>query len=144
MLQRRLKFTFALVAIMFVGIFMYAQINKNSFATEEISNKFIGWGIKRNDNHMQPDLGSENKMLIDKYGGIAIGNKDSKSVYLTFDLGYEAGYTETILNTLKENDITATFFITAHYLNTSTDLVKKMIENGNIVGNQSPHTLMEL
>ena len=66
-----------------------------------------------------------------------MGNKEKKYVYLTFDEGYEAGYTERILETLKENEITATFFITAHYLNTQEELVKKMIENGNIVGNHT-------
>lgn len=137
MLKKRLKLTFGLIAIMFIGIFSYTQINNSIFATEGLSDKFIGWGIKRNDNHNQPDLGAENKKLIDKYEGIAMGNKDSKNVYLTFDLGYEAGYTDSILSTLKENNVTAAFFITAHYLNTSPDLVKKMIENGNIVGNHT-------
>lgn len=68
---------------------------------------------------------------------MCLGNKEKKYVYLTFDEGYEAGYTERILETLKENEITATFFITAHYLNTQEELVKKMIENGNIVGNHT-------
>lgn len=68
---------------------------------------------------------------------MCLGNKEKKYVYLTFDEGYEAGYTEKILETLKENEITATFFITAHYLNTQEELVKKMIENGNIVGNHT-------
>ena len=51
-------------------------------------NKKICWGIKRNDNHEQPDLGKENKELIDKYNGIAMGSKEKKYIYLTFDLGY--------------------------------------------------------
>ena len=57
----------------------------------QLSNKKIGWGIKRNDNHEQPDLGSNNRTLIEQYNGIAIGNKDDKYVYLTFDEGYAAG-----------------------------------------------------
>lgn len=102
-----------------------------------LSTKKIEWGIKRNNNHEQPDLGTVNKKIIDEAKGIAMGNKESKKVYLTFDLGYEAGYTDKILDTLKANDVTATFFITAHYLNTNEDLVKKMIENGNDVGNHT-------
>ena len=43
-----------------------------------LSNKKIGWGIKRNDNHNQPDLGAENKRLIDKYNGMAMGNNEEK------------------------------------------------------------------
>lgn len=66
-----------------------------------------------------------------------MGNKDSNFIYLTFDLGYEAGYTEQILDVLKENNVKAAFFITGHYLNTNTDLVKRMIEEGHIVGNHT-------
>ena len=83
-----------------------------------LSNKKIGWVIKRNDNHEQPDLGSNNKKLIDENEDIAMGNKEDKFVYLTFDEGYEAGYTPQILDVLKENYVKAAFFITGHYLNT--------------------------
>lgn len=102
-----------------------------------LSNKKIGWGIKRNDNHSQPDLGANNKKLIEQYNGIAIGNSEEKNVYLTFDEGYEAGYTPQILDTLKENDVKATFFITAHYVNSQPDLVKRMIDEGHIIGNHT-------
>lgn len=106
-------------------------------STSTLSNQKIGWGIKRNDNHEQPDLGSKNKSLLDKYEGIAMGNSGKPCVYLTFDEGYEAGYTERILETLKNNNVTATFFITAHYVNTQSELIQKMIDNGNIIGNHT-------
>ena len=98
-----------------------------------LSNKKIGWGIKRNNNHDQPDLGKTNKELLEKYDGIAMGNDKDKYVYLTFDEGYEAGYTEKILDVLKENDVKAAFFITGHYSNTAGDLVQRMIDEGHIV-----------
>ena len=75
--------------------------------------------------------------IIDTYEGIAMGNKYSKYVYLTFDNGYEAGYTPKILAVLKENQVPATFFITAHYLNTASDLVKQMIDEGHTIGNHT-------
>ncbi len=109
---------------------------------ETMSNQKIEWGIKRNNNHNQPDLGSKNKKIIDENNGIAMGNKESKNVYLTFDEGYEAGYTEKILETLKQNNVKAAFFITAHYVNTNPDLVQKMIDEGHIVGNHTPKYLM--
>ena len=71
-----------------------------------------------------------------------MGNNEDKNIYLTFDLGYEAGYTENILNVLKEKNVSATFFITAHYLNTASDLVERMINEGHIVGNHTPISLM--
>lgn len=102
-----------------------------------LSNQKIGWGIKRNDNHTQPDLGATNKKLIEQYNGIAMGNSEKNSIYLTFDAGYEAGYTEKILDALKEKNVVATFFITAHYLNTAPELVERMINEGHIVGNHT-------
>lgn len=104
---------------------------------ELLPNSKIGWGIKRSDNHEQPDIGSKNKEIMDKYQGIYMGNKDKKTVYLTFDLGYEAGYTSKILEVLKNNDVKVTFFITAHYVNTQADLVKQMIDEGHIIGNHT-------
>lgn len=106
-------------------------------ANTVLSNKKIGWGIKRNNNHEQPDLGSKNIKILTENNGIAMGNSQSKKIYLTFDEGYEAGYTPQILKTLKENNVKAAFFITAHYLNTSPDLVKQMIDEGHIV--RKPH-----
>ncbi len=116
------------------------QVSSNT----SLSNTKIGWGIKRAKNHEQPELGSQNLKLMEKYNGIAMGNKDEKYVYLTFDEGYEAGYTDKILSVLKANEVEATFFITAHYLNTQPDLVKRMIDDGHIVGNHIPLTLMAL
>lgn len=102
-----------------------------------LDTKKVEWGIRRIDNHEQPDLGSKNKKLIDESEDIAIGNKEEKYVYLTFDEGYEAGYTSSILDTLKSNDVKAAFFITGHYLNTQPELVERMIKEGHIVGNHT-------
>ena len=104
---------------------------------EVSSNQKIGWGIKRNENHEQPDVGSNNKKVLEENKGICLGDKEKKNIYLTFDEGYEAGYTPQLLNTLKENQVKATFFITAHYVNTNPDLVKQMIEEGHIIGNHT-------
>lgn len=132
-----------LCAIVCVFTFSVMMLNNSTnqiavtTSTLSLSNKKIGWGIKRNNNHEQPDLGSSNKSLLEKYNGIAMGNSEEKTVYLTFDEGYEAGYTQKILNVLKENNVKATFFITAHYLNTQPELVQRMIEEGHIVGNHT-------
>ena len=111
-------------------------------STGVVSDKKIEWGIKRGDNHEQPDLGSENRRIIDQYEGISIGNSEKPYVYLTFDCGYEAGYTEKILEVLKQNDVKATFFITGHYLNSQPELVQRMIDEGHIIGNHTPKCLM--
>ena len=109
---------------------------------EGLRNKKIGWEIKRENNHMQPDVGSKNKEILDKYNGYCLGSNISKKVYLTYDKWYEAGYTEKILEFLKQNDVKACFFITAHYVNTKPELVEKMIEEGHIIGNHTVNCLM--
>ena len=119
---------------------LFTGLNQNEIFTNAeagVSNTKIGWGIKRKDNHEQPELGQKNIELINKYDGIALGNNQNKIIYLTYDLGYEAGYTAKILDTLKEKNVQGTFFITAHYLNTAEDLVKRMIDEGHIVGNHT-------
>lgn len=130
-----------------VIIFTVSVINVNGDIVQTssagvVSSKKIEWGIKRADNHEQPDLGAENKRIIDEYNGISMGNSEKPYVYLTFDCGYEAGYTEKILEVLKQNDVKATFFITGHYLNSQPDLVKRMIDEGHIIGNHTPNFLM--
>lgn len=67
-----------------------SMVNGNIDNFESINNKKIGWGLKRNDNHKQPDLGNTNMSTLDKYEGIYMGNESSNKVYLTFDEGYEA------------------------------------------------------
>jgi len=141
-----MKRYFMLFSIFTIAIFTFCVVNTtkeeeniqtSSQTMESLSNKKIEWGIKRNDNHEQPDLGAVNKRILDENQGISMGNANSKKVYLTFDEGYEAGYTEKILEVLRQNDVTATFFITAHYVNTKPELVEKMIQEGHEIGNHT-------
>ncbi len=125
--------------IIFLIIILSIMVENGTIQTSSnvVSDKKIEWGIKRNKNHEQPDLGKENRKILEENNGIALGNNEEKTIYLTFDEGYEAGYTSKILEILKENDVKATFFITAHYLNTNEELVKQMIEENHIVGNHT-------
>ena len=142
---KMLIITLLLIIIFSISIITMSIENEETsqiVSSTNLSNKKIGWGIKRNNNHQQPDLGKENKKILEENKGIAMGNNEKKYIYLTFDEGYEAGYTKQILETLKENEVIATFFITAHYLNTQPELVKQMIDEGHIVGNHTPKCLM--
>lgn len=130
------------IIILSLSIISIQSEQKIEANAETINSKKVEWGIKRNENHEQPDLGASRIKTLSQNNGIAIGNKESKKIYLTFDNGYEAGYTSKILQTLKETQVSATFFITAHYLNTQPELVKQMIEEGHIVGNHTPKFLM--
>jgi peptidoglycan-N-acetylmuramic acid deacetylase len=83
--------------------------------------------------------------LLSKYHGYAFGDTSQKNIYLTFDEGYEFGYTSSILDTLKANNVKAAFFITAPYVTGSfngiknIDLIKRMENEGHIIGNHSVH-----
>lgn len=72
-----------------------------------------------------------------KLNAKAINNDDK--IYLTFDQGYENGYTEKILDVLKEKKVKATFFLLQDYAEKNPELVKRMIDEGHIVGNHSVH-----
>lgn len=127
-----------MIAIMIISLSLWIKNKDEVVKTNaNVSNKKIEWGIKRNDNHEQPDVGSENRRILEENNGICLGNSETKTIYLTFDEGYEAGYTEEILKILKQNDVKATFFLTAHYVNTQENLVKQMIEEGHIIGNHT-------
>lgn len=144
-MEKKTKIKLVIVGCLMIGIFVVSVMQSNyqlqdytiSTNSEPISNKKIGWGIKRNENHEQPDVGNSNKKVLEENKGMCLGNKEKKNIYLTFDEGYEAGYTSQLLNILKENEVKATFFITAHYVNSQPDLVKQMIEEGHIVGNHT-------
>lgn len=141
---------YGVIAILIIAIFSLSIISMNTkeseivTSTQAISNQKISWGIKRNDNHEQPDVGSKNKKILEDNGGMCFGNKETKKICLTFDEGYEAGYTSQILKVLKENQVNAVFFITAHYVNSQPDLVKQMIDEGHILGNHTPKSLMSI
>ncbi len=127
---KRSAFVIILLVVCIFEFSLYSEANN-------ISNKLLAWGFRRGENGQQPVLDIESRKVVEEAGGMCIGNSNEKKIYLTFDNGYEAGYTSQILDVLKENDVKATFFITAHYLNTANDLVKRMIEEGHIVGNHT-------
>lgn len=106
-------------------------------STVELSNKTFAWGFRRMKDGIQPEFTASYVKPLDDYDGIYVGNSDEKKLYLTFDEGYENGYTESILNTLKEKGIEATFFVTMPYVKKNPELIQRMIDEGHIVGNHT-------
>ncbi|MGN1403449.1 MAG: polysaccharide deacetylase family protein [Ruminococcus sp.] len=60
---------------------------------------------------------------------------DRSRIILTFDQGYENGYTAQILDTLQEKNVSAIFFLTGDYAKKETELVERMIAEGHVLGN---------
>ena len=105
--------------------------------TAELSNTKRGWGLKRNKTHAQPEVPSSITATLNKYDSYWVGKPDEKVVYLTFDEGYEKGFSGRILDILKANDVKAAFFVTGHYLKSQPDLIKRMSEEEHIVANHT-------
>lgn len=102
-----------------------------------IGNSPIHWGIKKATNEQPAEAGKPLDELLERYGAFYKGDPNKKDIYLTFDNGYENGYTAQILDVLKKEKVPATFFVTGHYLESASDLVKRMAEEGHIIGNHS-------
>lgn len=101
-----------------------------------LSNVSHGWGFVKKKG-TAPDIGAAYTSVLNKYGGVYIGDTSTKNIYLTFDEGYENGYTPKILDTLKQNNVPACFFITMPYLKEQLPLIKRMIAEGHEVGNHT-------
>ena len=96
------------------------------------------WGLGFQEEG-QPPTGSASAAVLRDYDAAYIGSGEEKVLYLTFDAGYENGYTGEILNVLKKHNVPAAFFLTGHYIESSADLVRRMVEEGHIVGNHTVH-----
>lgn len=113
------------------------NISERGEITDASGKSIYSWGLVRGKNGDLPQVSEPDKELLYKYSGVYIGDTDKKYIYLTFDEGYENGYTPKILDVLKEKNIKAVFFITGDYLNRSSELVQRMLEEGHEVGNHS-------
>ncbi|MGE6258049.1 delta-lactam-biosynthetic de-N-acetylase [Heyndrickxia sporothermodurans] len=108
-----------------------------SITAGAVSNFPVHWGFNKGKNEQQADAGKKYDELLQKYDAFYKGNQNDKVLYLTFDNGYENGFTPKVLNTLKKEKVPAIFFVTGHYLESQPELVKRMVNEGHIVGNHS-------
>lgn len=86
------------------------------------------------DGENRPTGAVDFNSLYGKYNAYALNSEENR-IILTFDQGYENGYTAPILDTLKEKNVRAIFFLTGDYAKKETELVKRMIEEGHTLGN---------
>ncbi|MEG2429524.1 MAG: polysaccharide deacetylase family protein, partial [Oscillospiraceae bacterium] len=116
-------------------------IDINTFSQdglESFENKSKGWGQGvQLDEKNRPTSADNFQERYGKNGGLFIKPVGEKKVYLTFDQGYENGYTAKILDTLKETDSKVVFFVTMDYVKRNKELVQRMIDEGHTIGNHS-------
>lgn len=101
-----------------------------------LDNKGAGWGFVKVKGS-KPSIPKKTQDLFQKYDTYYMDPREEKVLYLTFDEGYENGFTAPILDTLKKCEVPAAFFITGSYLDREQELVKRMVEEGHIVGNHT-------
>ena len=116
----------------YIGIILMIQLFQPSIVSG------YGWGYKKNDENKPPEIGKYSEILSNS-NGIYMDSTGNKDIYITFDNGYEQGFTEQVLNVLRKHNVPATFFITGHYAESEPDLLKRMVDEGHIIGNHSYH-----
>lgn len=132
----------AFLFLLSLGIFLISISYNNSKSqpmpelTETAANQTINWGLSFPNEGNLP-TGNASKSELAKYDAFFLGDETSKDIYLTFDAGYENGYMETILDTLKEKQVPAAFFVVGTYIRDNPDLIRRMVSEGHIVGNHT-------
>lgn len=96
------------------------------------------WGLSFRQEGMPP-AGPVSADQLRRYDGVYLGNTEEKVLYLTFDAGYENGCTAKILDVLNQHNVPAAFFLVGNYIQKNGDLVRRMVEEGHIVGNHTMH-----
>ena len=96
------------------------------------------WGLSFRQEGQTP-VGNATAEYLAQYGAHYVGDTTKKTLYITFDAGYENGNTAAILDALKKHHAPATFFVVGHYLESAPELVKRMATEGHTVGNHTDH-----
>lgn len=96
------------------------------------------FGFKKSKNGQLPSINEEGfKNIVDRHGAVFLGDTTKKELYLTFDNGYENGFTPKILDTLLAKKVPAIFFVTGHFVKEQPELLKRMAKEGHLIGNHS-------
>ncbi|WP_018923381.1 delta-lactam-biosynthetic de-N-acetylase [Salsuginibacillus kocurii] len=123
-------------AFIMIGISLFLVM----FLTYDVAaDPVYNWNFKPAENNEPPTTEPHYEKLLEKYGGFYKGPANEKNIYLTFDNGYENGYTEDVLDVLKEKNVPAAFFVTGHYISEEGELIQRMVDEGHTVGNHSWH-----
>ncbi len=113
------------------------QPDTQAASTQGLDTQKLGWGPGGPVNeHNRPNGAVAYQEKYGKYD-VDFIREDENKIYLTFDEGYENGFTDDILDVLKEKEVPAVFFVTQPYAQSEPELIRRMIDEGHIVGNHS-------
>lgn len=135
-----LKSLVAVFAIIICGCFVVKYISDSlaSNTSKAINYSEGNWGLSFPEEGKAPVANATIDQLK-QYDAYYAQDTDEKVLYLTFDCGYENGNTPAILDALKKHNAPATFFVVGNYISTSPELVKRMVDEGHLVGNHTYH-----
>lgn len=109
--------------------------NTRGLSTEKIAHAY---GVAKNETPNDISVNSQKYFEENNFKALTLDNiTEEKVVYLTFDVGYDNGYTGIILDTLKEKNVPAAFFCTVGEMESSPESIQRMINEGHIVGNHT-------
>ena len=99
----------------------------------------LGWGQGKQVNERNQPIGAvAYQEKYGQWGGVFLAPEaETPTIYLTFDFGYETGYSAAILDTLKEKNTPATFFVVGSYAENNAETVERMLAEGHTVGSHS-------
>ena len=97
----------------------------------------VSWGVTPNTKEQTPGAPAGGEKMLAEHDGLYVADTTDKKVYFTFDLGYEAGFTNQVLDILKEKNIKGIFFLCGHYVETKDELVNRMLDEGHQIGNHT-------
>ncbi len=114
---------------------------KNSRGLSETSSGY-SFGVAKDEKAHNTSLNHQSRYEKNGYNALTVDTKTKEKVlYLTFDCGYEVGYTSTILDILKEKEVPAAFFCTLSHIKKNPELIARSIEEGHIIANHSVNHL---
>lgn len=122
--------------ILLIAVVIALAVSVSVFASSALATG--SWGLSFRQEGAPP-IGNAGKDQLRQYQAAYIGDTNEKVLYLTFDAGYENGCTAKILDTLKEKQVPAAFFLVGNYIQRSPDLVRRMVAEGHTVGNHTMH-----
>lgn len=109
---------------------------KTQISSPDLSTQEYSWYFNPREDGKQPTAIQEAN-FFNKYDSYYVGDPNEKVIYLTFDSGYENGYTDTLLDVLKKHNAKAHFFVVETYIKANPDIIKRMEKEGHLVCNHS-------
>lgn len=113
--------------------------DKYTIYEKNTSNESINFWFGKNESNAIPGSPISDK-LTEKYNCHYVGNIDNV-MYLTFDEGVDVTHANQNLDTLKEHNIKATFFLTGDFIKDHPDIVNRISNEGHVCAN---HTFTHL